>query len=58
MTFFGVRQGGGGGYTPSTATKTGFNSETNQKNITGQFKVAAKLKAAWASPSLAAPSPK
>lgn len=29
-----------------------------QKNITGHFSVAAKLNAAWASPSLAAPSPK
>lgn len=29
-----------------------------QKKITGASRVAAKLKAAWASPSLAAPSPK
>ena len=29
-----------------------------QKKMTGASRVAAKLKAAWASPSLAAPSPK
>lgn len=32
--------------------------KTDQKKMTGQSKVAAKLNAAWASPSEAAPSPK
>lgn len=31
---------------------------THQKKITGHSRVAAKFKAAWKSPSLAAPSPK
>lgn len=33
-------------------------NQTDQKNIIGQSRVDAKLKAACASPSLAAPSPK
>lgn len=32
--------------------------KTDQKKMTGQSRVAAKLNAAWASPSEAAPSPK